>query len=162
MRNLKFNLLLIAMAILAIALIGLVFNAYGQTQKSHSPGANAVAQQPLYTDYKGVRLGMTPQEVRAKLGDPVLKDDELDYFVFSESVTAQVAYDKAHKVKTISVDYAGGTGAPEYRSVVGSELDSRPDGSVYKILRYEGLGFWVSYNRSAGPLSVVTITIQKI
>jgi hypothetical protein len=28
--------------------------------------------------------------------------------------------------------------------------------------RYESLGFWVSYNRTAGPVIIVTITIQKI
>ena len=162
MQNLKRNLLLIAMAVLVIALAGLLFDAYGQKQKLNATSDNAVAQQPLYTDFKGVRLGMTPQEVRAKLGDPVLKDDELDYFVFSENVTAQVAYDKAHKVRTISVDYSAGLGAPDYRSVVGAELETRPDGSTYKIVRYEALGFWVSYNRSAGPVSIVTITIQKI
>ena len=45
---------------------------------------------------------------------------------------------------------------------MGAELDTRPDGSVYKIIRYESLGFWVSYNRTAGPNFIVTVTIQKI
>ena len=72
----------------------------------------SVTQQPLYNDFKGVSLGMTAVEVRAKLGTPVLKDDELDYYVFSDILTAQVAYDSSHKAKVISVDYAGGVGAP--------------------------------------------------
>lgn len=152
----------LVLAALVIVFVGFVLSA--NAQKSRATNASpAVTQQPLYTEYKGVRLGMTPQEVRAKLGDPVLKDGELDYFVFSENVTAQVFYDKTTlKVKTISVDYAGGVGAPDYHSVVGTELDTRPDGSTYKIIRYEGAGFWVSYNRTAGPISIVTITIQKI
>jgi hypothetical protein len=57
---------------------------------------------------------------------------------------------------------AGGTAPPDYRSVVGMEIETRPDGSTFRIIRYEGLGFWVSYNRSAGPFSTLTITIQKI
>ena len=28
--------------------------------------------------------------------------------------------------------------------------------------RHEGLGFWVSYNRTKSPVSTVTVTIQKI
>ncbi len=157
----KRNLLAGVMALLVIA-FGFVLSVNGQTQKARFAGAPPPAQQPLYTDFKGVRLGMTAEEVRAKLGIPVLKDDELDYFVFSDSVTAQVAYDKAHKAKAISVDYAGGVGAPESAAVVGGPLETRPDGSTYKIVRYEGQGFWVSYNRTAGPVITVTITIQRI
>lgn len=124
--------------------------------------ATAIAQQPLYTDYRGVKLGMTPAEVRAKLGDPVLKDAELDYFVISDTVSAQVAYDATHKVKTISVDYAGGAGAPDYRSITGSELKTQPDGSAFAMVRYAANGFWVSYSRTAPPMSIVTVTIGKI
>ena len=66
------------------------------------------------------------------------------------------------RVVAISVDYlAGGSGAPDYKDVIGEKVETRPDGSLYKLVRYEKAGFWVSYNRSAGN-SMVTITIQKI
>lgn len=157
----KRNFLAGLMTLFVIA-FGFVLSVNGQTQKAKfTPGQPAV-QQPLYSEFKGARLGMTADEVRAKLGTPVLKDDELDYFVFSDTVTAQVAYDKAHKAKAISVDYASGAGAPESASVVGGPLETRPDGSMYKIVRYEAQGFWVSYNRTAGPVVVVTITIQRM
>lgn len=164
MRNKLRKVLSVAVALLAITLAGLLTNVYGQTQKTRavSSATTPAVQQPLFTEYKGIKLGTSAQEVRAKLGDPVLKDETMDYFIFADGVTAQFAYDANHAVKTISIDYAGGTGAPEYRAVVGGELETRPDGSAYKIVRYESLGFWVSYNRSAGPVITVTITIQKI
>jgi hypothetical protein len=162
--NSKSNLHSVPKVLIAIAfaIVALGTNAVSQTSRAAAGNKTPLAQQPLYTDFRGVKLGMTPQEVRAKLGNPVLKDDELDYFVFSESLTAQVAYDKTHSVKAISVDYAGGNGAPEYRAVVGTDLEMKPDGSAFKMVRYESLGFWVSYNRTAGPVVIVTVTIQKI
>jgi hypothetical protein len=155
------RILLVVFALPVIACAGLVMNANAQKARPAITAA-PVAQQPLYSDYKGVRLGMTPQEVRAKLGGPVLKDQELDYFVFADNVSAQVAYDSAHKATAISVDYPAGVSAPDYKAVVGTELDTRPDGSQFKLIRYESLGFWVSYNRTAGPTVIVTVTIQRI
>jgi hypothetical protein len=155
------RIFLVVFGLAAIACAGLVLSANAQKARPAITAETAM-QQPLYSDYRGVRLGMTPQEVRAKLGNPVLKDEELDYFVFADNVTAQIAYDGAHKAKAISVDYPGGVGAPDYLAVVGSELDTRPDGSMFKLVRYESLGFWVSYNRTVGPTAIVSITIQKI
>ncbi|HEU5239478.1 MAG TPA: hypothetical protein VFU37_20270 [Pyrinomonadaceae bacterium] len=164
MRNILRTILSVAIAILVIALAGLFLGGYAQTPKPRavSGPSTPVAPQPLFTEYKGVKLGMLAQDVRKKLGDPVLKDDEMDYYIFSEGVTAQVAYDKAKTVKAISIDFAGGAGAPDYRAVIGTELETRSDGSAYKAIRYETLGFWVSYNRTAGPVTTVTVTIQKI
>lgn len=157
-------------ALLVVTLVSLGFSASAQTQgqKSRTPVANSfkdagATQQPLYTDYKGVRIGTTADEARAKLGQPALKADDQDFYVFSDKETAQIAYDSAHKVTGISVDYMGGAGAPDYRSVVGADINVKADGSMYKLVRYEQLGFWVSYNRTANDSVVmVTITIQKI
>ena len=150
-------------AFIAIALAGLVLGVSAQTQKARATAVDKpVAQQPLYTDFRGVKLGMAAEEVRAKLGTPVLKDAEMDYFVLSETVSAQVVYDTAHKVRTISVDFAGAAGAPEARAVVGPEVAAKADGSIYGMVRYDAQGFWVAYNRTAGPVIIVTITLQKI
>jgi hypothetical protein len=120
-------------------------------------------QQPLYGEYKGVRIGMTTDEARAKLGQPALKADDQDYYMFANTETVQIAYNADHKVVCISIDYMGGVGAPDYRNVVGADIKVKPDGSMYKLVRYEQLGFWVSYNRTANNSVVIaTITIQKI
>ena len=121
--------------------------------------AVVVTQQPLVSDYKGLRLGMSAEQVRAKLGEPALKADDQDYYIISATETAQFAYDAKHKVVTISVDYSGPT-VPDYRNITGPVIDQRPDGSLYKVVRYEAQGFWVSYNRTAN--GIVTVTIQRI
>ena len=162
MRNSK-RFLFSGLMVMVICGLGLV-SANAQTAKARA-AANApgeVLQQPLYTDYKGVRLGMTAQEVRSTLGSPTLKGDDQDYFTISDHETAQVGYDAAHKVTTISIDYAGGAGAPDHKAVVGGELEPQPTGSLYRVVRYESLGFWVSYSRTTGSVLIVTITIQKM
>jgi hypothetical protein len=150
-------------AFVIVIMTGFIFAASVHAQKTRAAAVDtSVVQQPLYTDFRGAKLGMTPEEVRAKLGTPVLKDAEMDYYVISDTVTAQVVYNAAHQARMISVDYANGASAPDYRAVVGEELITKPDGSAYAMVRYESRGFWVSYNRTAGPVVIVTITIQKI
>ena len=161
-RNLKIKFFL-SLLIAVVFGLGLSANANAQAQKvKAASNREAATQQPLYTECKGVRLGMSAEEARAKLGTPALKDSDQDYYVFSENETAQIVYDTAHKVVTISVDYLDGIGAPDYKAVVGGELERTANGSLYRIVRYENLGFWVSYNRTTGPVATVTVTIQKI
>jgi hypothetical protein len=80
--------------------------------------------------------------------------------VFSANETTQIVYNAKHKVSCISTDYLGGAGAPDYRTVVGAELETRPNGSKYKMVRYENEGFWVSYSQSGTTVPTITVTIQ--
>lgn len=151
--------------LVVIALSASLVNAQNRDQKSRNQMANAfneptTAPQPLLTDYKGVRIGMTVQEVRTKLGSNGMRVDEQELFVFNDRETAQISYDSQNRVFAISVDYLGGIGAPDYRTVVGPEITVKPDGSMYRIVRYDH--FWVSYNRTPNnSVPMVTITIQK-
>lgn len=125
-------------------------------------GVVANAQQPKYREYRGVRLGMTAAEARAKLGEPVFKSEEQDVYVLSANETTQIAYNAEQKVVTISTDYTGGIGAPDYKSVVGEGLLERPDGSVFRSVEFRAERIWISYNKSAGVVPVVTITLQAM
>ena len=154
----EFIFLLIGMLLL-LALARIV-TGQSKAPEAQIPKAYGQVQQPLYREYRGVRLGMTAAEVRAKLGEPALKSNEQDFYLISANETAQIAYDAAQKVITISTDYIAGVGAPDYRSVVGEGLLlQRPDGSLFRMVMYDSERFWVSYNKSATAASLVTITI---
>jgi hypothetical protein len=146
------ELVYFALGVILLLIFAIVAN--GQTVHSK-------AQQPLYREYRGVRLGMTAEEARAKLGVPAMKSDEQDFYVFSANETAQLVYVE-QKVVTISTDYTNGIGAPDYKSVVGENLQQRPDGSLFRMVLYPSERFWVSYNKGASEVPVVTITIGKM
>lgn len=132
-------------------------------------GASAVAQdnagskaEPVYREYKGVRIGMSVDEARQKLGTPQEKGDLQDFYVFSEKEIAQVFYTEK-KVSAIAIMYTGEqSGAPSVTAVLGSTVDPKADGSVYKMIRYPKAGCWVSYSRTAGDSPLVTVTVQKL
>ena len=130
---------------------------------ANNPSANndAAENVPVFTDYRGVRIGMTAEEVRTKV-DRLKKGDRQDYLVFSERESAQIYYDAAGKVMAISIDYFESSSAPSADTVLGVPLKAKADGSMYQLNRYQQAGYWVSYNRTAGDKPVITITMQKM
>lgn len=153
------ELVFFAIGVVLLLLLGAI--ASGQTQAKKVAMGHSQIQQQLYKEYRGVHLGMTAAEARAKLGEPAMKSDEQDFYVFSANETAQIVYTE-QKVVTISTDYTGGVGAPDYKSVVGEGLLQRPDGSFFRMVLYDSERFWVSYNKSASEVTVVTITIGTL
>ena len=144
----------IFLILLATSLLTIV---NGQTRKSGLEDA------PLFHEYRGVQIGSAADDVRKKLGNPADKSAEQDFYVLSEKETAQILYDKAGKVVTISVDFMmGADGVLTPKQIFGGEIEAKPDGSIYKMVRYPKAGCWLSYNRTAGTQPMVTVTLQKI
>ena len=130
-------------------------NSFGQRQRA--------AEEPLFSEFKGVRIGTPAEEARKKLGSPRDKADDQDFYVFNDTQAVQVYYDKAKTVSAISIDFmSGATEIPAPKDVIGGEPDTKADGSAYKMVRYPKLGYWVSYSRTAGASPTITVTIQKI
>jgi hypothetical protein len=121
-------------------------------------------EEPVFLDYRGVKIGWVADEVRKKLGNPANKGDEQDYYRFGDNEACQILYDKAtSKVTAISVDFMNG--AREVltpQQVFGSDFEAKPDGSKYKLVRYPKAGYWVSYSKTAGDTPIITVTIQKL
>jgi hypothetical protein len=163
-----------SLSMLALVLILAFSIANGQTSSSpsmqeevataidKSGSDSATANVPAFTDYRGVKIGMTAEEVRAKL-EGLKKGERQDFLVFSERESAQIYYDDQGKVIAISIDYFGDNSNPPFTdAVLGAALKPKPDGSMYQLNRYPDAGYWVSYNRTAGEKPIVTITMQKM
>ncbi len=152
--------MIVAAATLSVA----VGSASAQTRKpAAAPVAGGDEESSVFKDYRGVQLGMTSDEVRKKLGDPRNKGDEEDFFVFNDNETAQIVYDKQHKVITISADFmTSGATVPTAKQVFGSEVEAKTDGTIYKMIRFPKAGYWLSYNRTSGASPLTTVTLQKI
>jgi hypothetical protein len=132
--------------------------ASGNKEKANS---NAIA--PLFTNYKGVTLGMSADDVRRKLDGLKEKSKEQDFFIFSDNESAQVYYDTEGKVMAVSLNYVGeGGNAPDAKAVLGEDVEAKADGSIYKLVRYPEAGYWVSYSRTAGNAPLIIVTMQKI
>ncbi|HEU4710689.1 MAG TPA: hypothetical protein VFS76_03950 [Pyrinomonadaceae bacterium] len=147
-------------ALLGICLL-VAGTAMAQTNNRKSAGGE---DDPVFLEYRGVQIGWLADEVRKKLGNPVDKGDEQDLYVFNEKEYCQVIYDKStRKVTAISVDFMNGaTDVITPQQVFGADFETKPDGSKYKLVRYPKVGYWVSYNRTAGATPMITITMQKL
>lgn len=151
---------LLKSALLTATLLSLPIVGAAQTARNRP---NSAEEEPIFREYRGIQIGAVADDVRKKLGNPANKSDEQDYFMFGEKETAQVLYDKDHKVVTISVDFSNGaTGVLSPQQVFGAEIQAQADGSKNKLVRYPKSGYWLCYNRTAGETPIVTVTIQKI
>ena len=89
MRNLKIKFFL-SLLIAVVFGLGLSFSANAQAQKVKAAfNHEAATQEPLYTEYKGVRLGMSAEEARAKAWHAGDERQRPDFYVFSKNETAQ-------------------------------------------------------------------------
>ncbi len=116
---------------------------------------------PVFTSYRGVKLGMTSDEVREKLGRSKDQSDGEDSFEPADNETARIFYDEEKRVRAISIMYSGDLSkAPSPKEVVGSTIPAREDGGMFKRVEYPDDGFWVSYVKLAGDSPMVMITMQ--
>src|ERR1043165_7941123 len=127
---------------LAIVLILAVSISNAQTTSSatsqeqvatvvNSPASKAPVNAPVYTDYRGVSIGMSADDVRSKL-DGVKKGSGQDFVAFSEYESAKIYYDEKHRITAIAIDYIGNI--PRARTPetgLGEPLEPRADGSMY-------------------------------
>jgi len=139
--------------------------AKAEPQVASTPAGEAVAgvaaPEPLYKEYRGVTLGMSASDVRAKLGKPQEKSDAMDFYVFNERERARVYYADGKATAVIATYIGRDGGAPPPVKVLGTEIEAKPDGSMYMMTPYKQAGYWVAYSRTGGDSPLVMITMQK-
>jgi hypothetical protein len=124
--------------------------------------AAAPADAPLYGEFKGVKIGTSRDEARKLLGSPQQKDAAQDFFLFSDRERARIYYDEKGAVSAVIVTYVGkSAGAPTPQAILGSEVEAKQDGSMYKMVQYPKAGYWVAYSRTTGDEPLTIITMQK-
>ena len=162
---------LLAPALFAAALLCAAPSVFaqdsGQTPGDSAASAAAAAvtpqDEPLYREYKGVKLGMSANDVRQKLGKPKDAGKEQDFFVFSDRERARVYYDDKGNASAIITTYIGKSGnAPAPETVLGAPLDPKADGSMYRMVQYPKAGCWIAYSRTSGDEPLTMVTMQKM
>lgn len=117
----------------------------------------------IIKEYRGVFIGTDRAEVHQKLGKPTHEYSGEDDFDLSETESVRVFFDEGKKVKAIVITYSGKLdAAPKPKDVIGESIEPRPDGGMYKMVRVEDKGFWVSYVKTAGENPSVMITVQSL
>ena len=152
-----------------IVLVAVLFAA-ASTVSTPISGANSTARiaptpgdKKGFSDYRGIAVGMTTEAVRTKLGAPKDKSDAMDLYMYGDTESAQFYYDASKSVTAIMITYSGDLkNAPLPKDVLGEDAETRPDGGIFKMVRFPKSGFWISYNRTAPPDPIVNIAIQKM
>lgn len=146
--------------------------AFGQTVENARSTAiqpidkksEAAVLMPVLTEYKGIKIGTTDDEVRDKLGKAKI-DDKDGFFYDENDEMVQIRLDADKKVRLVSVTYSHeNKNAPKFADVFGGGTaeETKPDGSIYKLVRYPEAGYWVAYSKRAGDEPTVTVTMQKL
>jgi len=153
-------------------LCGLFIPAFGQIAENTQTAANQITDKksetpilmPVLTDYKGIKIGTTAEEVRDKLGKAKI-DDKDGFFYDADDEMVQIRLDGDKKVRLVSITYLNKNEQTlKYADVFGAETPdaTKPDGSIYNLINYPEAGYWVAYSRTAGEKPTVTVTMQKL
>jgi hypothetical protein len=151
--DVQFRPLRLSLSLLALVALSLAAASVARAQDE---------KEPPFHGFKGVAIGMTVADARQKLGNPTDKSDVQELYSINDKQIVQVYYDGG-KVSAISLMFTNaGADALTPRAVFGSDIEAKPDGSIYKLVRYMKAGYFVAYSRTAGNEPMVSITIQKL
>jgi hypothetical protein len=165
-------------ALLGAILLFLVPAVFGQTnddqqvnepvaaaERPKEPAAPAKAA-PLVSDLKGVKLGMTADEVKKVLGSSDSSDATGMYFDLKNGESLQLQLGPDKRVYMIAMMYSGkDADTPDITAVFGPDAKAEPDagGRVYKLVKYPSAGYVLMYSHiKAGDTPMTTITMTKL
>lgn len=148
----------------ALILTFVVIAAVSAGAQGNPPAATPAG--PFVSELKGIKIGMTKAEVREKLGKPTTSDKTGLVYKLSKIETAQIGLNPKGNVRTVALIYSDeDANTPKFSDIFGPDvpMDTKKNGSVYKLVRYPTAGFWIAYSRSMiDKKPMTTITMRKL
>lgn len=121
------------------------------------------AQEPVKVmrEYRGVKLGMKSDEVKALLGKAARVDKQQNSEEYKlDGGLMTIHYNKQKAVKIIQLYFSNADRAPKFEDVIGdTAIQQRANGSKYarRVVREEK--FWVTmYQSKSGAVTTITIS----
>jgi hypothetical protein len=142
----------------AIAL-GVVISFALCARSVESARTGYIAQGKVLREFKGVKLGLNREAVRAAMGNPANSTDTSDDFSLTGDDTMTVHYDNG-EVKAIQLAFLDPKNAPAWKDVVGdAEVNELANGAKTARKTVEAEKFWVSiYQNKDGTITRITIS----
>lgn len=139
--------------------LGVVSSFVLCAQSVNSAGAGYTIQTKVMSEYKGVKLGMNRDAVKAAVGNPAGSSDTSDDFNLTGDDTMTVHYDNG-EVKAIQLAFHNPERAPSWKDVVGdAEVSQLPNGAKTARKTKDAEKFWVSiYQTKDGAITRITIS----
>lgn len=133
--------------------------SYAQEPAAPAPVAQPAANANVMREYKGVKLGMKRDEVRAAMGKIELQGKDKDRFIIKGDDRLTVYYDN-DAVKAIQLYIVDAKNAPAWADVVGdAEIVQMESGAKHARREVREEQFWVSmYQSKDGALTTITIS----
>ncbi|MFZ1701732.1 MAG: hypothetical protein WBO10_10370 [Pyrinomonadaceae bacterium] len=152
--------LLAAVALVAVPTAG----AQMKSDMGTAPSANQTTG--MVDSLKGIKIGMTANEVKDVLGKPKVTDATGMLFEMSNDESMQLKIKKGKTVTMIAVIYNGKDAeAPAATEIFGNDVIITPqeNGNIYKRVRNSAAKYWIAYSRiNLKDYAMTTITMQKI
>lgn len=130
-----------------------------EPQQPQQPQA-ALQTLPLMREYRGVKLGMNRDAVKAAVGKPSRAAMDWDEFKLGGGDLMTVRYDDKGAVKTIQLYFTNPAHAPKWTEVVGNaEIQEKSTGSKYARAINKEENFWVTmFQSNTGAVTTVTLS----
>ena len=129
-------------------------------QGVNSADAGYSAQAKVMSEYKGVKLGMKRDAVKAAMGNPATSSDTSDEFNLPGDDTMTVHYDNG-EVRAIQIAFLDSKNAPQWKDVVGdAEVSELANGAKTARKTMETEKFWVSIYQTKDK-TITRITISR-
>ena len=140
--------------------LGLVGGFALCAQNISSADAGSSAQAKVMNEYKGVKLGMKREAVKAALGNPATTTDSSDEFKLAGDDTMTVHYENG-EVRAIQLAFLDPKNAPNWRDVVGdAEVNEVSGGGKTARKTIDSEKFWVSIYQNKDK-TTTRITISR-